>query len=193
MDISKNTVWKILPCSLVEVPLSGQFANTNSATQVRLFLPCNRKVQSRRERSRAFCVSSLIPLQGGILWWKMTHEMYVMHKDKAQSKNDTQGMTWQQSFRSNMASRSLLQCNSSQQLVIFSPHQMTSTYIRTLILTPQPPNPKTVFLFSFYSFRDYLPYHTMLWTIYFSWYFSSRWNNSCYINYIVSLNSQIGS
>lgn len=66
-NTQRQSVWSISPCSLVEVPLSGQFANTNSATHVRLFLPCNRKVQSRRERSRAFWVSSFTPLQGGIL------------------------------------------------------------------------------------------------------------------------------
>lgn len=59
------------PCSLEEVLFSGQFANTSSATHVRLFLPCNRKVQSRRERSRAFWVSSLVPLHGGILFKRM--------------------------------------------------------------------------------------------------------------------------
>lgn len=77
-----------LPCSLVEVPFSGQFANTNSATHVRLFLPCNRKVQSRRERSRAFCVSSLTPLQGGILVTKEStlngfHTAKIKHKAHA--------------------------------------------------------------------------------------------------------------
>lgn len=47
--------------------MRGQLASTSSATQVRLFLPCSRKVQSSRERSRAFRVSSPTPLQGGIL------------------------------------------------------------------------------------------------------------------------------
>lgn len=56
------------PCSLEAVLFNGQFANTSSATHVRLFLPCSRKVQSSRDCSSAFCVSSLIPLHGGILY-----------------------------------------------------------------------------------------------------------------------------
>ena len=55
------------PCSLLWVLLSGQWASTSSATQVRLFLPCKRKVQSSRERSTARLVSSPTPLLAGIL------------------------------------------------------------------------------------------------------------------------------
>ena len=55
------------PCSLLCVLLRGQLASTSSATQVRLFLPCSRIVQSSRDRSKALLVSSPTPLQGGIL------------------------------------------------------------------------------------------------------------------------------
>lgn len=89
--MQRQSVWSILPCSLVDVPLSGQFANTSSATHVRLFLPCNRKVQSRSERSRAFWVSSFTPLQGGILVinesiWSVPHiterQKHNLHNDR---------------------------------------------------------------------------------------------------------------
>lgn len=56
-----------VPCSLLCVLLRGQLASTSSATQVRLFLPCRRKVQSRRDCSKALLVSSPTSLQGGIL------------------------------------------------------------------------------------------------------------------------------
>lgn len=61
-----DEMWCV-PCSLLCVLLSGQLASTSSATHVRLFLPCRRMVQSRRERSKALLVSSPTPLQGGIL------------------------------------------------------------------------------------------------------------------------------
>lgn len=87
-------MWNISPCSLVEVPLSGQFANTNSATHVRLFLPCNRKVQSRRERSRAFWVSSFTPLQGGILVMKdsIWSILHITERQKHNLHNDRKGI-----------------------------------------------------------------------------------------------------
>ena len=56
-----------VPCSLLCVLLRGQFASISSATQVRLFLPCSRKVQSSRERSKALLVSSPTSLHWGIL------------------------------------------------------------------------------------------------------------------------------
>ena len=65
--------WNILhpcvcvPCSLLCVLLRGQLASTSSVTQVRLFLPCSRNVQSSRDLSKALLVSSPTPLQGGIL------------------------------------------------------------------------------------------------------------------------------
>lgn len=71
--ITATKIWHLvlqewhLPCSLLCVLLRGQLANTSSVTQVRLFRPCSLTVQSRRDRSNAFLVSSPTPLQGGIL------------------------------------------------------------------------------------------------------------------------------
>ncbi len=64
---SDELCMQCVPCSLLCVLLRGQFASTSSATHVRLFLPCSRKVQSSRERSKALLVSSPTPLHGGIL------------------------------------------------------------------------------------------------------------------------------
>lgn len=65
-ELETLRLWCV-PCSLLCVLLRGQLASTSSATQVRLFLPCSRKVQSSRDRSKALLVSSPTPLQGGIL------------------------------------------------------------------------------------------------------------------------------
>lgn len=65
-ELGTLCMWHV-PFSLLCVLLRGQLASTSSATHVRLFLPCSRKVQSSRERSKALLVSSPTPLQGGIL------------------------------------------------------------------------------------------------------------------------------
>ena len=129
-------MWSISPCSLVEVPLSGQFANTSSATHVRLFLPCNRKVQSRRERSRAFWVSSFTPLQGGILVMKdsIWSVLHITERRKHNLHNDRQGITVELQFKLYYEVPSARGGSNSQQLTAFNPLSSLSTWIRTLIL-----------------------------------------------------------